>query len=151
MLNRRKLMLSATGALVLAGCGKAQAQPRDVTIYKTESCGCCQGWITFMTRAGYRPKVVVVEDISELSAKRGVPFEYSSCHMGEIAGYVLLGHVPVADVDRLLRDKPKGIGLTVPGMPWGSPGMESPTGEKEAYEVLLLQPGGRTSVFARHS
>ena len=150
MMDRRQLIASA-GALALAACSRAQAQPKDLVVYKTESCGCCNGWVTHMRRAGYLIRIVTVEDVSALSAKRGVPFEYSSCHMGEIGGYVLLGHIPPADVERLLREKPKAVGLSVPGMPIGSPGMESPTGEKEAYEVLLLHAGAKPTVFARHA
>ena len=148
--DRRHILLAAA-ALSVPGCSKAAAAPRPITIYKTESCGCCEGWVTHMRRANYLPRIVVVEDITPLSEKRGVPFKYSSCHMGEIEGYALLGHIPPADVDRLLREKPKAIGLSAPGMPFGSPGMESPTGEKETYEVLLLEPGGKTTVFARHA
>jgi hypothetical protein len=148
-LDRRALIASA--AALLASGAHAQSKPGPMTIYKTSSCGCCNGWITYMRRAGYAPRVVVVDDISALSAKKGVPFKYSSCHMGEAGGYVLLGHIPPADVARLQKERPKAIGLSVPGMPWGSPGMESPTGEKEAYETLLLLPGGKTRVFARHA
>jgi hypothetical protein len=149
MVLDRRLLIASAAALLATGA-HAQAKPA-VTIYKTASCGCCEGWIKHMRVAGYAAKVVVVEDISVLSAKKGVPFQYSSCHMGEAGGYVLLGHIPPADVARLLREKPKAIGLSVPGMPFGSPGMESPTGEKEAYETLLLLPGGKTRVFARHA
>lgn len=138
------LALSATAA-------KGQGRQKPITVYKTESCGCCQGWVAHMRRAGYSPRVVVVEDIAALSARRGVPFQYSSCHMGETGGYVLVGHIPSADVDRLLAQKPACIGLSVPGMPWGSPGMESERGEREAYQTLMLLPGGKTRLFARHA
>jgi hypothetical protein len=104
-----------------------------------------------MTKAGYAPEVVVIENVTPVAAKHGVPFALSSCHLATIDGYVTVGHVPPADVDRLLREKPKALGLTVPGMPMGSPGMEMPNGAKEAYDTLLLLPGGKTQVFARHS
>lgn len=150
MLNRRTLMILAPAALA-AGPACAATPPRDVTVYKTASCGCCRGWITHMTRSGFRPKVVEVEDISPLWRKRGVPDELSSCHLAEIGGYTLVGHIAAADVERLLREKPKALGLIVPGMPFGSPGMERPDGLKEPYETLLLLPDGRTRVFARHA
>lgn len=134
-------MLATTGALA--------AQPA-LTVYKTASCGCCKGWITTMTRAGHRPKVVVVEDVTPFNKRYGVPFELSSCHLSTIGGYVVVGHTPPADVARLLRERPKALGLTVPGMPLGSPGMETPDGRKEAYATLLLLPGGKTRVFAQH-
>ena len=103
-----------------------------------------------MRRAGYAPKVVVVEDISPIGARLGVPFELSSCHLTTIGGYVVVGHVPPTDVARLLKERPKALGITVPGMPAGSPGMEMPDGRREKYETLLLLPGGRTRSFARH-
>ena len=104
-----------------------------------------------MSRAGFRPKVVVVEDITPLNKRHGVPFELSSCHLATIGGYVVVGHIPPADVSRLLKERPKALGLTVPGMPLGSPGMETRAGRKERYESLLLLPGGKTRVFARHA
>lgn len=147
MLSRR-LLISAPLALALPA--RAQSKP-PLTVYKTESCGCCKGWITHMTRAGYSPKVVMVEDVSPLNRKYGVPFELSSCHLATVGGYVTVGHVPAADVARLLKEKPKAIGITVPGMPLGSPGMETRDGRREAFETLLLLPGGKTRVFARHA
>ncbi|HEY9236943.1 MAG TPA: DUF411 domain-containing protein, partial [Phenylobacterium sp.] len=120
------------------------------TVYKTASCGCCGGWITIMTRAGYRPKVVNVEDVTPIGKRHGVPFELASCHLATVGGYVVVGHVPAADVGRLLKERPKALGITVPGMPLGSPGMEMPDGRKEPYQTLLLLPGGKTRVFARH-
>lgn len=148
-LHRRALLL-ALPVLALAGAALA-ADPRDITVYKTSWCGCCGGWITHMRKAGFRAKIVEQDDLAPTRAKYGVPFELSSCHTGVIGGYVVEGHVPPADVVRLLREKPKAIGITVPGMPIGSPGMESPDGRKEAYQtLLLLDRKGRTRVFARH-
>ncbi len=105
-----------------------------------------------MQKAGFHAKVVEIDDVSPIWRRHGVPDRLSSCHVAEVGGYVTVGHVPPADVRRLLKERPKAIGLTVPGMPWGSPGMESPTGEREAYEtLLLLDRAGRTRTFARHS
>lgn len=144
----RRGLLWAISALALAP-GMATAAP-VLTIYKTESCGCCKGWITIMTRAGYAPKVVVLTEVATIGKKLSVPFALSSCHLSTISGYVVVGHVPPADIARLLRERPKALGLTVPGMPLGSPGMEQPGGRREPYDTLLLLPGGRTRVFARH-
>ncbi len=146
MLSRRQLIAAVPAVLVT---GPVQAAP-PLTVYKTASCGCCTGWITTMRRAGYAPKVVVVEDISPIGARLGVPFELSSCHLTTVGGYVVVGHVPPTDVARLLKERPKALGITVPGMPAGSPGMEMPDGRREKYETLLLLPGGRTRTFARH-
>jgi hypothetical protein len=147
-LTRRSLVSGLVAASAAVGPLAAATPP--LTVYKTASCSCCGGWITIMRRAGFAPKVVVVEDVSPIGGRLGVPFVLSSCHLGVIAGYVVVGHVPPADVTRLLRERPKAIGLTVPGMPLGSPGMETPDGRKEPYQTLLLLPGGQTRVFARH-
>lgn len=147
MLSRRALL----AALPLLTASPALAAGPVLTVYKTASCGCCNGWITTMRNAGYAAKVVVLDDISPVWRKRGVPDELSSCHLSEIGGYVVVGHVPPADVARLLKARPRAIGITVPGMPFGSPGMERPDGKREAYETLLLLPGGKTRVFARHA
>ncbi|WP_369796603.1 DUF411 domain-containing protein [Phenylobacterium sp. CCH12-B4] len=107
--------------------------------------------MTHLTRAGFRPQVVEVEDLAPVRERYGVPFRLSSCHTGVVGGYVVEGHVPPADVRRLLMEKPKALGLVVPGMPIGSPGMETPQGDKEPYDtLLLLDRSGRTRVFARH-
>ena len=146
--SRRNALLG----LAAAGLGgSAQAAGLAVTVYKTPYCGCCTGWVTHMTRAGFRPTVVNVEDLAPIRAKYGVPFELSSCHTGLVGGYVVEGHVPPSDVLRLLKDRPKALGIVVPGMPLGSPGMETPRGDAEAYDtLLLLDRNGRTRVFARH-
>ena len=147
MITRRVAFIAVT---LLASAPAALAGPLPLTVYKTASCGCCKGWIAIMARAGYRPKVEVVEDVTPLNKRYGVPFELSSCHLATVGGYVTVGHVPPADIARLLKERPKALGLTVPGMPIGSPGMEMPDGRREAYATLLLLPDGKTRVFAQH-
>ena len=148
-LNRRAILLGLPA--FAAAAGVAHAAPRQITIYKTPWCGCCGGWVTHMRRAGFGTNVVEVQDLAPIRDKYGVPFRLSSCHTGVIAGYVVEGHVPPADVTRLLKERPKALGIVVPGMPIGSPGMESARGESEAYEtLLLLNRSGQTRVFARH-
>ena len=146
---RRRRLLALIGASALALPVQAASGPA-ITVYKSRGCACCDGWVAHMTRAGFQPRVVVVEDLSREWRKRGVPDALSSCHLGLVGGYVAVGHVPAADVRRLLREKPKAIGVSVPGMPDGSPGMERPDGRREAYETLLVLPGGKSRVFARH-
>ena len=147
MISRRLLLAGAVTAMLPACSTPARA----LTVYKTASCGCCKGWVAIMERAGYAAKVVLVDDVTPIGDKHGVPFALSSCHLATIGDYVTVGHVPPADVARLLRERPKAIGLTVPGMPLGSPGMEMPDGSREAYETLLLLSGGMTEVFSRHA
>jgi len=146
---RRRRVLALLGASAVALPARAAPGPA-ITIYKAWGCACCEGWIAHMARAGFEPRVVVVEDLSREWRKRGVPDALSSCHLGLVGGYVTVGHVPAADVRRLLRERPQAIGVSVPGMPDGSPGMERPDGKREAYDTLLLLPGGRSRVFARH-
>jgi hypothetical protein len=147
----RRLFLTAAVAAALTPAGTAQAlSPIRVTAYKTASCGCCKGWISAMARAGFAPAVVEVVDLTPEWRKRGVPDALSSCHLAEVGGYVTVGHVPPQDIRRLLQERPQALGLAVPGMPIGSPGMEQPNGRTEPYQTLLLLPGGKTRVFARH-
>jgi hypothetical protein len=146
MLRRRFLALAGA----LSASPALAAAPRPITVLKSRGCVCCDGWVTHMRRAGFAPKVLVVDDLPREWRRWGVPDALSSCHIGLIEGYVTVGHVPPADVQRLLREQPSALGVTVPGMPFGSPGMERPDGRREAYETLLLLPNGRTRVFSRH-
>ena len=148
--DRRGLLAGGAAALLVSGCARA-ASTGTLVVYKTPYCGCCKGWVTHITRAGFNPTINELEDLAPVRSRYGVPFILSSCHTGVIGGYVVEGHVPPADVMRLLREKPKALGLTVPGMPIGSPGMEVPNGSAERYEtLLLLDRSGRTQVFATH-
>ena len=149
MLTRRGFAGAALGALTVPAAAQEAAKPRLI-VYKASGCSCCEVWIKSMWRAGYAPQVIVVDDLSPQWRSRGVPDQLSSCHMGLVGGYVTVGHVPPADVDRLLRERPKAIGVSVPGMPDGSPGMERPDGKTEPYETLLMLPGGKYRVYARH-
>ena len=149
-LNRRSVLLAPIG-LLAAGCVQSAASGPLLTVYKTPWCGCCTSWVTHMERSGFATKVVELEDLAPIRQRHGIRFEQSSCHTGEVGGYALEGHVPAADVLRLLRERPPAKALLVPGMPTGSPGMEVPTGEREAYDVLLLLNDGGTRVFARHA
>ena len=146
MMHRRSLLLA--GASLFASAPALAAAP-ELTVYKSPSCGCCRGWITHMARAGFRPKVIETEDLAPVRARLGVPDSAASCHTATVGGYFVEGHVPAGDVQRLLRERPKARGIAVPGMPIGSPGMESPTGEKQAYQTLLITASG-PRVFARH-
>lgn len=147
-LKRRSLLLGLPASVVLTGC--ARAADRVLSIYKTASCTCCEGWIRAMQRAGFSTRVAAVDDVSAIWRRHGVRDELSSCHLSLLGGYVFVGHVPPADVQRFLRLRPRALGLTVPGMPIGSPGMEIPGAALERFETLMMLPGGATRVFARH-
>jgi hypothetical protein len=147
---RRSLLAAGASALLMSGCAR-EVSPGTLVVYKTPYCGCCKGWVAHMTRAGFTPTINELEDLAPVRARYGVPFKLSSCHTGVIGGYVIEGHVPPEDVTRLLREKPKALGLTVPGMPIGSPGMEVPNRPAERFQtLLLLDRSGRTQVFATH-
>jgi hypothetical protein len=119
------------------------------TVYKNASCGCCGSWIEHMKRSGFDLTANNVDNLQPIKEKVGVPFGKGSCHTAEIGGYFIEGHVPAAEVKRLLIEKPKAKGLAVPAMHIGSPGMESGD-HLDPYEVLLVHEDGSTSVYARY-
>lgn len=149
-IDRRGVLAAGAAALLVSGCARA-VSPGTLVVYRTPYCGCCKGWVVHMSRAGFSPTINELEDLAPVRARYGVPFKLSSCHTGVIGGYVIEGHVPPEDVTRLLREKPKALGLTVPGMPIGSPGMEVPNRPAERFQtLLLLDRSARTQVFATH-
>jgi hypothetical protein len=134
-------------ALAAAAVGLHAAEPA-ITVYKSPTCGCCTEWADHLRKHGFAVDTVDSLDLSRIKAMSGVKPELASCHTAFVNGYVIEGHVPADDIRRLLADKPDARGLTVPGMPAGSPGMESPT--PEHYQVLLIDKAGKTTVFATH-
>lgn len=126
----------------------APANSVTVTVYKSPSCGCCRAWVDHMREAGFHVVAIDTADVNPIKAKHGVANDLASCHTATVGGYVLEGHVPAADVKRLLHEKPAIVGLAVPGMPMGSPGMEGPISQR--YDVVAFDRGGRRSVFASH-
>ena len=121
-----------------------------VAVYKTPWCGCCKLWVDHLRKAGFTVEVHDVEDLDAEKDRMGVPADKRSCHTAEVAGYYVEGHVPAADIKRLLKDKPKAEGLVLPGMPMGSPGMEMPDGRTQPFAVELVDAKGQATVFARH-
>lgn len=124
------------------------AELPEVEVYKSPYCGCCTEWSKHMLNNGFKVRNIDVEDVPAARKKLGMPEKYGSCHTARIGNYVIEGHVPAADIKRLLKEKPQAVGLAAPGMPGGSPGMES--AKKEAYDVLLVEKNGKSKVFARH-
>ncbi len=139
------LTLFARGAAVNLPASAADA----VDVYKSPYCGCCEKWVEHLQQAGFAVRTHDVNDVPAARQRLGMPERLGSCHTAKVAGYVVEGHVPAADIQRLLKEKPKAIGLAVPSMPPGSPGMESP--KPVPYNTLLVQAGGATTVFAKHS
>ena len=124
---------------------------KRVDVWKDPFCGCCAKWIDQMKAAGFEMRVHDTQSLHAIKKKHGIPPRLQSCHTAKVGGYVVEGHVPIADVQRLLKQKPNVIGISVPGMPLGSPGMEVSSGEKEPYEVLTFDKEGVTSTFAKHN
>jgi hypothetical protein len=121
-----------------------------MTVYKTPTCGCCGKWVEYMRAAGFDVEVHDLNDLTAIKKKLGVPQAMSTCHTARVGRYVLEGHVPVEPVRRLLKERPTTIiGLAVPGMPWGSPGMEVPGAQTHPYSVLTFDSAGQTTVFER--
>ena len=146
MAPKRSLFLAA---LMLAASSSLRAQvSATVDVFKSPYCGCCEKWAEHMKDNGFKVNSHNVEDLGASRKKMGMPDRYASCHTAKVAGYVLEGHVPAADVKRLLKEKPKALGLASPGMPAGSPGMDIPN--SPPYDVLLVQKDGASRVFAKH-
>ncbi|MGA8049995.1 MAG: DUF411 domain-containing protein [Burkholderiales bacterium] len=148
--HRRRYLVAAVAATVAsslaAGARAAPAQP--VTVYKNVACGCCGGWIEHMRANGFEVRVHDVADVTPHKQRLGVPMDLASCHTAEVGGYAIEGHVPAADVRRLLSERPAAArGLAVPGMVLGSPGMDGP---RTAYATLVFDANGRSRPYARH-
>ena len=134
-------------SLSLAAQAIAEATPIDVK--KTNGCGCCLAWMDHLEENGFAPsgQDMFAGLLVRFKLDSGVPQRMVSCHTGLIDGYVIEGHVPADDIRRLLRERPDAVGLAVPGMPLGSPGMDQ-SRWREAYDVFLINEDGSTEVFA---
>ena len=121
-----------------------------VTVYRSPTCGCCTKWVDHLKEAGFTVEMHEVGDVMAIKRKNGLPPRLASCHTALVGGYLVEGHVPAADVKRLLAEKPKIAGLAVPEMPIGSPGMEIPGVKAEHYDVLAFDSAGRTEVFQHY-
>ena len=119
----------------------------DIEIWKTPTCGCCKLWVDHIRSNGFKPTVHDMPDVSAIKRKLGVPTTLESCHTAVVGGYAIEGHVPADVVRTMLKEKPKILGLAVPGMPMGSPGMEG--SRKDPYNVIAFQRNGQTTVFAK--
>ena len=119
-------------------------------VHKSASCGCCGAWVEHMRNAGFQVEVRDSDNINPIKERVGVPLGKGSCHTAEVGGYFVEGHVPAQDIKRLLAQKPDAKGLVLPGMPAGSPGMETPDGTTQPYTVELVGRDGALTAFVRH-
>jgi hypothetical protein len=136
-------------AVVLLSTTPALAAATEIQVAKTSGCGCCVAWMEHLEEHGFRPEGTNMHGgaLVRLKMDLGLPMQMASCHTAQVGGYVIEGHVPAADIRRLLDERPDAIGLAVPEMPLGSPGMDFGS-RTEPYEVLLVRPDGSTEVFA---
>lgn len=146
----RTLVASALlGLSTLGGISTAVAADDEVVMYKDPNCGCCGKWAEHMREHGFKVKEVATTQMGQVKGEAGVPQALGSCHTARVGGYVVEGHVPAADVRRMLTEKPAIAGISAPGMPMGSPGMEGPY-PADRYDVVSFDAQGRTAVYASH-
>lgn len=147
----RRSFLAALAALP-ATTLPALASAAEIRVVKSPTCGCCSAWEDHLRDNGFAviSRAIPDEELWALKARAGLTDETASCHTGMIEGYIVEGHVPAGDIRRLLAEKPTAIGITVPGMPIGSPGMEMGD-EAEPFDTLLILPDGSTEVFEHHA
>lgn len=129
------------GAPVMAG--------EEVTVYKSPTCGCCKKWISHLKDNGFKVNAYDVQDVAPIKQRSGISPSQASCHTALVGGYVVEGHVPANDIKRMLKEKPDIKGLTVPGMPIGSPGMEQGS-RKDPYKVMTINKSGSSKVYAEY-
>lgn len=147
MITRRSFLIAAAAAVVVRRNLFAETPPSVMTVYKDPNCGCCSKWIEHMSKNGF---VITVRDVSsmdEIKKTMRVPAALQSCHTGVIDRYVIEGHVPADVVKKFLAAKPAALGLAVPGMPSGSPGMEG--GRVDKYDIVSFDRDGKSTVFAK--
>ena len=147
MINRRHFTVSTLAALGFGS--QALAHTSTITVFKSPTCGCCNAWIDHLRDAGIEVSAENVNDMVEVKQRLNVPQGMWSCHTGVIDGYVIEGHVPAQDIARLIAERPEGLGLAVPGMPVGSPGMEMGN-RRDPYTVWLMRDG-EPEAFATYS
>jgi hypothetical protein len=153
ILSRRMILIGGTAMLAASPLmALAQGAGPAIHVMKDPNCGCCSAWIEILQGDGF---AVTTETsfgtlLMRYKLENGIPQKMVSCHTGRIDGYMIEGHVPVADIRRLLEERPEAVGLAVPGMPYGSPGM-GPESEREAYDVFLIRRDGSTELFTSYA
>ena len=152
--NRIRISLASLTLGIVLALGAnvwiaAQATRPQMTVYKSATCGCCSKWVEHMQANGFDVKAINVDDIDKVKRDRGVPADATSCHTAIVNGYIVEGHVPADAVLKVLKEKPAIAGIAVPGMPMGSPGMEIPGGQKEAFNIVAFDKAGKTSIYQK--
>lgn len=151
-LSRRAVLISGTALLAASPLRTlAQSSGPAIHVLKDPDCGCCTAWIEILENEGFAVTVEpsVGAELMRYKTANGIPEALASCHTARINGYMIEGHVPVADIRRLLDERPDAVGLAVPGMPYGSPGM-GPESERESYNVFLIRRDGAAEPYSRY-
>ena len=146
----RRQLLGVFSMIAATGLRPSAQKATAVQVFKDPTCGCCALWVEHLRKAGFAATVTDVDDMTAIKAKHRVPSQARSCHTALVGGYVVEGHVPAADVQRMLTQHPAIVGIAVPGMPIGSPGMEVAGMKPQPYDVLAFNKLGETHVFASH-
>jgi hypothetical protein len=133
------------GLWTVSAFSKSPSDVTTMTVYKTPTCGCCTKWVNHLREQGFQVTAYDISDLTPIKKKHGVPDALATCHTAIVDGYVVEGHVPADVIQRLLSERPKVVGITVPGMPMGSPGMEG--AYSEPYDVLTFDQDGKTQVY----
>jgi hypothetical protein len=149
-MNKRFLGAGALAFAIATLTATTTEKPVAVTVYKNAQCGCCKGWVEHLRQNGFEVTANDVDDLAAIKSKLGVPAALGSCHTAVVGRYVVEGHVPAADIRKLLEEKPQVVGIGVPGMPIGSPGMEVPGRVSDRYNVTAFTKDGTQRVFASH-
>ncbi|MGE0552668.1 MAG: DUF411 domain-containing protein [Gemmatimonadales bacterium] len=136
------------GLTILPRLARAAVLP-SIAVYKSPTCGCCGSWVDHMKANGFEVAVHDLDDLTPIKARYGVGSRLQSCHTALVGGYVIEGHVPASDVKQLLEDRPKIVGLTIPGMPMSAPGMDGKP--FQPYDVLTFDAAGKTTLYKRHT
>lgn len=126
------------------------ASAQQIEVHLSPTCGCCKAWVRHLEQAGFTPRVVESRDMAVSKRGMGVPDKVQSCHTAVVDGYFVEGHVPASDIRKLLKDRPAALGLAVPDMPVGSPGMEVPGVTPDKFETLVIGSNGQTRVFEKY-
>lgn len=155
---KRLVLVGMVLLLWLTACAAANPKPAPansdkpvVTIYKSPTCGCCGDWVAYLADNGYSVLTEYVDDMTPIKQQYQVPTDLQSCHTAVVDGYVIEGHVPVAEMERLLSERPDVLGIAVPGMPLGSPGMETAGAAAQPFDVLTFDQAGHTEIYAHYS
>ena len=144
-MNLKKSLLATT----LFATSVFAMEGKNMTVYKSPYCGCCTSWVEIMEKKGFNVTTKKVDNVNEIKAKVGITRDTASCHTAIVDGYVVEGHVNYSAIKKMLKNKPDIKGITVPGMPIGSPGMEQ--GDmKQPYDILYINKDGSTGVYEKH-